>query len=167
MQADIVVTLEVALAVAHHEDRLVATHPRCWDREQTRASLSPYLIEEAYEALEALEGGKRDAMMEELGDLLFQVVFHAQVARELGEFTMADLLERLADKMITRHPHVFGDANVETPQEALAQWETIKRRCYTVWLHATLAVVLIGYTAIFGLSSLVIRRLRSAPLVTE
>ena len=97
-----------------------------WDREQTRASLKPYLIEEAYEALEALEVGERDAIMEELGDLLFQVVFHVQVARELGEFTMADLLERLIAKMVRRHPHVFGEAKVSTAREALSQWERIK-----------------------------------------
>jgi len=97
-----------------------------WDREQTRASLKPYLIEEAYEALEALEVGERDAIMEELGDLLFQVVFHVQVSRELGEFTMADLLERLVAKMVRRHPHVFGEAKVSTAREALSQWERIK-----------------------------------------
>lgn len=97
-----------------------------WDRVQTRGSLKPYLIEEAYEALEALEGGERDAMLEELGDVLFQVVFHAQIARELGEFTMSDLLERLVAKMVRRHPHVFGDGNVTSPQEALSQWERIK-----------------------------------------
>lgn len=97
-----------------------------WDREQTRSSLRPCLIEEAYEALEALDGGRRDAMLEELGDLLFQVVFHAQIARELGEFTMADLLQRLLAKMVRRHPHVFGDQKVATPQEALSQWERIK-----------------------------------------
>ncbi|MBI3031103.1 MAG: nucleoside triphosphate pyrophosphohydrolase [Candidatus Rokubacteria bacterium] len=97
-----------------------------WDREQTHVSLTPYLIEEAYEALEALEGGKRDAMMEELGDVLFQVVFHAQVARELGEFSMADLLERLVAKMVRRHPHVFGEAKVSTAGEAFSQWERIK-----------------------------------------
>ncbi len=97
-----------------------------WDREQTRTSLKPYLIEEAYEALEALDGGQRDAMLEELGDLLFQVVFHAQIARELGEFTMADLLERLVGKMVRRHPHVFGEAKVNTAREAFSQWERIK-----------------------------------------
>ena len=106
--------------------RLRAEEGCPWDREQTRASLKPYLIEEAYEALEALESGKRDAMMEELGDLLFQVVFHAQVARELGEFTMADLLERLVAKMVRRHPHVFGEAKVSTAREAFSQWERIK-----------------------------------------
>src|SRR3989304_5784237 len=106
--------------------RLRAEEGCPWDREQTRASLKPYLIEEAYEALEALEGGERDAIMEELGDLLFQVVFHAQVARELGEFTMADLLERLVAKMVRRPPHVFGEAKGSTAREAFSQGERIK-----------------------------------------
>lgn len=97
-----------------------------WDREQTRRSLQPYLIEEAYEALEAIEVGQREAILEELGDLLFQVVFHAQIAHELGEFSMADLLERLLAKMVRRHPHVFGEQKVTSPKEALAQWERIK-----------------------------------------
>jgi MazG family protein len=99
-----------------------------WDREQTRDSLKPFLIEEAYEVLEAIESGDVPALQEELGDLLFQVVFHAQLAAERGEFDMADVLHRLAQKMTTRHPHVFGDVNVATPQEALAQWESIKQR---------------------------------------
>jgi MazG family protein len=99
-----------------------------WDREQTRTSLKPYLLEEAYEVLEAIEGGDPRAFEEELGDLLFQVVFHAQIARELGEFTMADVLMRLCDKMVSRHPHVFGEASVSTPGEALTQWEAIKQR---------------------------------------
>jgi tetrapyrrole methylase family protein/MazG family protein len=99
-----------------------------WDREQTRPSLKAYLIEEAYEVLEAIESGQADALEEELGDLLFQVVFHAQIAREQGEFDMADLLRRLAAKMVARHPHVFGSASVDTPGEALAQWEAIKGR---------------------------------------
>jgi len=99
-----------------------------WDREQTRTSLKPFLIEEAYEVLEAIESGRPSALEEELGDLLFQVVFHAQLAAERGEFAMADVLERLVAKMTTRHPHVFGDASVGTPGEALAQWEAIKQR---------------------------------------
>jgi MazG family protein len=99
-----------------------------WDREQTRTSLKPYLLEEAYEVLEAIEGGDPRAFEEELGDLLFQVVFHAQVARELGDFTMADILMRLCDKMVSRHPHVFGEASVSSPGEALTQWEAIKQR---------------------------------------
>jgi MazG family protein len=98
-----------------------------WDREQTRQSLKPYLIEEAYEALEALDGESSDHIQEELGDLLFQVVFHAQLARETGEFTMADLLARLNGKMIRRHPHVFAGGQVADAAEALSQWERIKR----------------------------------------
>src|SRR6266849_2407692 len=99
-----------------------------WDREQTRTSLKPYLVEETYEVLEALEGSDLPAVEEELGDLLFQVVFHAQIAQERGEFTMADVLVRLCDKMVSRHPHVFGDASVTTAGEALTQWEAIKQR---------------------------------------
>lgn len=99
-----------------------------WDREQTPESLKAYLIEEAYEVLEALEAGDLDHLQEELGDLLFQVVFHAQIAAEQGRFTMADLLRRLADKMVRRHPHVFGQGAVGTPAEALAQWEALKQR---------------------------------------
>jgi MazG family protein len=99
-----------------------------WDREQTRTSLKPYLIEEAYEVLEAIESGALPALEEELGDLLFQVVFHAQIAAERGEFGMARLLERLITKMVTRHPHVFGGASVATPGEALSQWEAIKQQ---------------------------------------
>jgi MazG family protein len=99
-----------------------------WDREQTPASLKPYLIEEAYEVLEAIETGGPQALREELGDVLFQVVFHAEVAAERGDFSMSDLLTALVDKMVSRHPHVFGDARVETPTQALTQWEAIKQR---------------------------------------
>jgi tetrapyrrole methylase family protein / MazG family protein len=99
-----------------------------WDREQTRTSLKPYLIEETYEVLEAIEAGAPEALREELGDLLFQVVFHAEIAAERGEFTMGDLLAHLGDKMVSRHPHVFGDATVETSGQALAQWELLKQR---------------------------------------
>ena len=98
-----------------------------WDREQTRISLKPYLIEEAYEALEALDGGSSEHIQEELGDVLFQVVFHAQLAQEAGEFTMADLLARLNEKMVRRHPHVFAGGQVADAAEALSQWERIKR----------------------------------------
>ena len=99
-----------------------------WDREQTRASLKPFLVEEAYEVLEAIESERPAALEEELGDLLFQVVFHAEIAAERHEFTVIDVLRRLVDKMTSRHPHVFGDVSVDTPAQALAQWETIKQR---------------------------------------
>ena len=98
-----------------------------WDREQTRESLKPYLIEEVYEALDALDSGQPEHIQEELGDVLFQVVFHSQLAREFGEFTMADLLARLNEKMIRRHPHVFAGGRVTDADEALSQWERIKR----------------------------------------
>jgi tetrapyrrole methylase family protein/MazG family protein len=99
-----------------------------WDREQTRTSLKPYLIEEAYEVVEAIESGLPDALQEELGDLLLQVVFHAQVAAEQEEFDVAGVLDGLLAKLLRRHPHVFGDATAGTPKEALAQWEAIKQR---------------------------------------
>jgi MazG family protein len=98
-----------------------------WDREQTRESLKPYLIEEAYEVLDAIDADSPDHVQEELGDVLFQVVFHSQVASEQGEFTMADVLARLNDKMVRRHPHVFAGGAVSDAREALAQWEQIKR----------------------------------------
>lgn len=97
-----------------------------WDREQTRDSLKPFLIEEAYEVLEALDSGQREALLEELGDLLFQVVFHAQLAAERDEFSMADVLQHLFDKMTRRHPHVFGESVIGSASEALSQWEAIK-----------------------------------------
>lgn len=99
-----------------------------WDREQTPESLKPFLVEEAYEVLEAIESGRPAALEEELGDLLFQVVFHAHIAAERSEFTVVDVLRRLIDKMTSRHPHVFGQASVETPDQALVQWERIKQR---------------------------------------
>ncbi len=99
-----------------------------WDREQTPTSLKAYLIEEAYEVLEAIEADDAGALREELGDLLLQVVFHAQIAAERRQFAMADVLAALVDKMLGRHPHVFGDARVRTPGEALAQWEAIKQQ---------------------------------------
>jgi tetrapyrrole methylase family protein/MazG family protein len=98
-----------------------------WDREQTRKTLRPFLVEETYEVLEALDTGESARIMEELGDLLFQVVFHVEIARERAEFSMADLLVALADKMVRRHPHVFGDRTVGSASEALTQWEAIKQ----------------------------------------
>ena len=97
-----------------------------WDREQTRETLRPFLVEETYEVLDALDAGDPAHIREELGDLLFQVVFHAEIARERAEFSMADLLGALITKMTRRHPHVFGDRPVSSAAEALAQWEAIK-----------------------------------------
>jgi len=97
-----------------------------WDLEQTRASLKPYLLEEAYEVLDAIDDGSTNHLVEELGDLLFQVVFHCQIGSEHGEFTMSDVLEQLSNKMIRRHPHVFAGGTVGSASDALAQWERIK-----------------------------------------
>src|SRR5262249_32146175 len=99
-----------------------------WDRDQTPVSLKPFLIEEAYEVIEALDARDARALAEELGDLLFQVVFHARIAEERGEFAMVDVLRRLVDKMVHRHPHVFAASVVNNPDEALAQWEALKRQ---------------------------------------
>src|SRR5207244_10707162 len=80
-----------------------------WDREQTPVSLKPFLVEEAYEVLEAVESGSAAAVREELGDLLFQIIFHARLAAEAGDFAMGEVLDRLARKLIARHPPVSGD----------------------------------------------------------
>jgi MazG family protein len=100
-----------------------------WDREQTYESLAPMLLEEAYEAFEAVEDAREGHPLElrdELGDLLFQIVFYAQVAKERGEFTISDVMEAIHSKMVRRHPHVFGDAQAEDSAEVLRNWEAIK-----------------------------------------
>jgi len=100
-----------------------------WDREQTYATLAPMLLEEAYEAVEAVEDareGRPDNLREELGDLLFQIVFYAQVARERGEFNIDDVTDSIHSKMVRRHPHVFGDVTVRDNQELLRNWEAMK-----------------------------------------
>ncbi|MDH5541598.1 MAG: nucleoside triphosphate pyrophosphohydrolase [Nitrospinota bacterium] len=97
-----------------------------WDREQTHDSLKSYLIEEAYEVLEAIESGEDHALKEELGDLLFQVVFHSQIANEGGRFSLEDVIENVSEKMIRRHPHVFGDEKADNSGEVLNRWEDIK-----------------------------------------
>ena len=97
-----------------------------WDREQTRETLKPMLIEEAYEVLEALDSPEPDDLCEELGDLLFQVVFHSRIAKERGEFDAHEVCRRVYEKMVRRHPHVFGDSSFETSEELLRNWEDIK-----------------------------------------
>lgn len=97
-----------------------------WDREQTHESLTPYLIEEAYEVLESIEEKEYARLCEELGDLLLQIVFHAQIAWEEGLFTIDDVIREIVEKMIRRHPHVFGDSKVESAEQVVAQWEEIK-----------------------------------------
>lgn len=98
-----------------------------WDRKQTRESLKPFLIEEAYEVLEAIEEKDADKLKEELGDLLYQILFHAQISKEDGEFDIEDILTTSSEKMVRRHPHVFGDVKAESAEEVLKQWEAIKK----------------------------------------
>jgi len=98
-----------------------------WDREQTMESLKPFIVEEAYEVLEAIDEKNPEAVKEELGDLLFQIVFQCQIAKEKGEFEMSDVIEKIGRKMIARHPHVFGDADYQTSAEVLVHWEAQKK----------------------------------------
>ena len=97
-----------------------------WDRAQQKADIGCYLIEEAYEVLEALDGSSPENVREELGDLLFQIIFLARMAEEAGEFNIPDLIGEITAKMIRRHPHVFGDATVASVEEVRTNWEQIK-----------------------------------------
>ena len=99
-----------------------------WDRKQTPASLKPFLVEECYEVIDALDEDDPAKVKEELGDLLFQIIFHARIAEERGHFTIHDVIETNVEKMIRRHPHVFGDARLETDKEVLANWEELKKK---------------------------------------
>jgi len=98
-----------------------------WDREQTMSDLKVYLLEEAYEVVDAIDSKAPEALREELGDLIFQIVFLSRIAKEKGEFTVDDVLRDITDKMVRRHPHVFGQASAGTAREVLRQWEEIKR----------------------------------------
>jgi len=109
-------------------DRLRDKNGCPWDREQTRESLKPFLIEEAYELLEAIEENSPDKIKEEIGDLLFQLIFHARISEELGEFDIRDVLDSITEKMVSRHPHVFGNLNLESTEEVVQRWEEHKKR---------------------------------------
>ncbi|MEO7006919.1 MAG: MazG family protein [Terrimesophilobacter sp.] len=108
--------------------RLRAPGGCAWDREQTHESLVRYLVEETYELVEAIESGNRDELLEELGDVLYQVVFHADIAsRTPGEeFDIQDVAAHMAQKMVGRHPHVFGDTVAETAEDVVAIWDDLK-----------------------------------------
>jgi tetrapyrrole methylase family protein/MazG family protein len=97
-----------------------------WDRQQTHQSLLPYLVEESHEYIDAAQADDKVHMAEELGDVLFQVVFHSQVAKENGDFSIDDVVQGICEKMIRRHPHVFGDAKVDDSKGVVRQWERIK-----------------------------------------
>lgn len=98
-----------------------------WDREQDHMTLRFHAVEEVYELMDAIEAGDDQEMVEELGDLLLQVVFHCQLARERGVFDFDEVARHIADKLLRRHPHVFGDSNAKTVDEVWAQWEKIKK----------------------------------------
>ncbi|MGO9378730.1 MAG: nucleoside triphosphate pyrophosphohydrolase [Dissulfurispiraceae bacterium] len=98
-----------------------------WDKVQTSESIKPYLIEETYEVIEAIDEKDPAKIKEELGDLLLQIIFHAQIAKDDGEFDINDVIDKISDKMVSRHPHVFGDAKFETPEEVTKQWQDRKR----------------------------------------
>ena len=109
--------------------RLRAPGGCAWDREQTHQSLVRYLIEETYELVDAIESGNRDELIEELGDVLYQVIFHSDIAANTpgAEFTLEDVAAQMTAKMIGRHPHVFGDAIAETADDVMAVWDDLKR----------------------------------------
>jgi len=114
-------------------EKLVAVQARLrapggcpWDREQTHESLRTYLIEEAYEVLEAMESGNDAKFAEEMGDLLLQIVFHSQIASEEKRFTVTEVIREIHDKMVRRHPHVFGEKRAKDSAEVLRNWEQIK-----------------------------------------
>jgi tetrapyrrole methylase family protein/MazG family protein len=108
------------------QKRLRAPNGCPWDREQTHATLRTYLIEEAYEVLDALQSGEDAKFAEEMGDLLLQIVFHSQIAAEEGRFTVADVIREIHEKMVRRHPHVFGTKRAKDSAEVLWNWEQIK-----------------------------------------
>ena len=108
--------------------RLRAPNGCPWDREQTHATLKPYLLEETYEALEAIDIGDDDELCKELGDVLLQVVFHSQIAAEENRFGIEEVARAIVDKLIRRHPHVFADVDVDGSEQVLQNWEQIKKQ---------------------------------------
>jgi len=99
-----------------------------WDREQTLETIKPYTLEETYELLEAIDSGDNDAIVEELGDVLLQIVLDAQIGADEGRFSLFEVVDRLTNKLITRHPHVFGDAHAEDSEDVIQHWQQAKRQ---------------------------------------
>lgn len=108
-------------------DQLMGENGCPWDRVQTRESLKPYLVEETYETLEALDSNDPEKIKDELGDLLYQILFHSKISELNNEFNIDDVVENIHAKMVRRHPHVFKDGQLETPDEVVHQWEEIKK----------------------------------------
>ena len=98
-----------------------------WDKVQTRESLKPYLVEETYEVLDALDANDPEKIKDELGDLLYQILFHSKISNLKGEFDFRDVIDNLSEKMVRRHPHVFKEGELNTPDQVVKQWEEIKR----------------------------------------
>ena len=107
-------------------DRLRAPDGCLWDRQQKKEDVGRYLMEEAYEVIDAIDDGSPDALKEELGDVLFQILFLAKISEENGEFSISEIVDTISEKMIRRHPHVFGDTEVRDVEEIRSNWETIK-----------------------------------------
>ncbi len=119
------------MATGDEFDRLIGIMHRLrkecpWDRSQDHDTLRSYLLEEAYEVLHALDERQYDALRDELGDLMLQIVFHAEIAEEAGRFAIEDVLRGINEKLVRRHPHVFGDKEAETPADVVRRWERIK-----------------------------------------
>lgn len=115
-------------------DALIATLERlrapggcAWDRDQTHESLVQHLVEETYELVDAIESGDSADMVEELGDVLYQVLFHADIATEAGRFTLEDVAANMTAKMVSRHPHVFADTTADTADDVIAAWDELKK----------------------------------------
>jgi len=108
-------------------DRLMGEDGCPWDRVQTRETLKPYLVEECYETLEALDTNEPEKIKDELGDLMYQILFHSKISEQNNEFGIRDVVNAISEKMIRRHPHVFDKANANTPDQVVDQWEEIKK----------------------------------------
>lgn len=108
--------------------RLLAPNGCPWDREQSFETLRKYVLEEACEVIDAIDSGNRDALREELGDLLLQVVFQAELLRAEGKFAIDDVISGIVEKLVSRHPHVFGDVKADTSEEVLTNWEKLKAK---------------------------------------
>ena len=109
-------------------DTLMSENGCPWYKVQTRESLKPYLVEEVYETLEALDSNDPEQIKDELGDLLYQILFHAKISENRGEFNIQDVVQCISKKMVRRHPHVFKEGTLETPEQVVTQWEEIKKQ---------------------------------------
>ena len=129
-----------------------------WDRAQTHESLKRFLLEETYELFEAIDAANPQAIKDELGDVLLQVLLHAQIAQEKGHFSMEDVVVNLSEKLVRRHPHVFGEVSADTPEEVMVNWDAIKKREKTAGTQ-------VGPTVCLGSSCLDARKTRKAAKV--